>query len=265
MKTKVHLTVAFLLSIQAAQSDELTMLTDFGLPKSSSPSQFVDVNGTLFFVAGVDRYGPVRGGELWRSDGTTAGTFRIKNGRSWYLINVNGALFFVMDDETHGDELWKSDGTEPGTVLVKDINPGPRGSEPSSLVDVNGTLFFTTGWPGGLWKSDGTDAGTVPVNKGASAYELVNVNGTLYFFSDGAQGRTLWKSDGTTAGTVLVGGVVFPWSDTDNPPRPVNLNGTLYFGGSAFAEWLWKSHGTEAGTVLVKEISLGSELVNLNG
>src|SRR5205085_1099363 len=152
----------------------------------------------------------------------------------------------------------------------KDINPGPRGSEPSNLVDVNGTLFFATGWPGGLWKSDGTDAGTVPVNKGASAYELVNVNRTLFFFSDGAQGPELWKSDGTTAGTVLVGGVVFPWSDAYNTPRPVNLNGTLYFGDSTFAEWLWKSDGTEAGTVLVKEISLGSdysytELVNLNG
>src|SRR5438477_6242678 len=175
MKTKVHLTVAFLLSIQAAQSEELTMLTDFGLPKSSSPSQFVDVNGTLFFVAGVE-YGPLRGGELWRSDGTTAGTFRIKNGRPWYLINVNGTLFFLMDDEMHGDELWKSDGTEAGTVLVKDINPGPRGSQPSNLVDVHGTLFFTTGWPGGLWKSDGTDAGTVPVNQGVIASsELVNV------------------------------------------------------------------------------------------
>src|SRR5207249_10641696 len=104
----------------------------------------------------------------------------------------------------HGDELWKSDGTEAGTVLVKDINPGPRGSEPSNLVDVNGTLFFTTDSTGGLWKSDGTDTGTVPVNKGASAYELVNVNGTLFFFSDGAQGPELWKSDGTEAGTVLV-------------------------------------------------------------
>src|SRR5437667_6171378 len=122
------LAAAFVIPFNTVQADQLTMLTDFGLPKSSSPSQFLDVNGTLFFVADVDRYGPLPGGELWRSDGTTAGTFRIKNGQSWYLINVNGTLFFVMDDETHGDELWKSDGTEPGTVLVNDLNPGPRGS-----------------------------------------------------------------------------------------------------------------------------------------
>src|SRR5205823_4555000 len=217
------LAAAFVIPFNTVQADELTMLTDFGLPKSSSPSQFLDVNGTLFFVAGVDRYGPLRGGELWRSDGTTAGTFRIKNGRPWYLINVNGTLFFVIDDEMHGDELWKSDGTEAGTVLVKDINPGPRGSEPSNLVDVNGTLFFTTDSTGGLWKSDGTDTGTVPVNKGASAYELVNVNGTLFFFSDGAQGPELWKSDGTEAGTVLVSSV------PSAPGGLVNVSGTLCF------------------------------------
>ena len=63
-----HYVVAGLPSFSLVQADQLTMLTDFGLPKSSFPSRFVDVNGMLFFVAGE--------GELWRSDGTTAGTFR---------------------------------------------------------------------------------------------------------------------------------------------------------------------------------------------
>src|SRR6266700_552776 len=145
------LAAAFVIQFNTVQADQLTMLTDFGLPKSAVPSQFVSVNGILFFVAGVE-WSPLRGGELWRSDGTTPGTFRIKKGLPSNLVPVNGTLFFVIDDERHGDELWKSDGTESGTVLVKDINPGPMGSQPSNLVDVNGTLFFTTGWPGGLWK-----------------------------------------------------------------------------------------------------------------
>ena len=52
------LAAAFVIPFNTVQADQLTMLTDFGLPKSSSPSQFIDVNGTLFFVADVE-YGPL--------------------------------------------------------------------------------------------------------------------------------------------------------------------------------------------------------------
>ena len=41
----------------------MTMLTDFGLPQSSAPTELVDVNGILFFVAGIE-WSPMRGGEL---------------------------------------------------------------------------------------------------------------------------------------------------------------------------------------------------------
>ena len=51
-------------------------------------------------------------------------------------------------------------------AMVKDINSGSGGSNTTSLVDVNGTLFFraSDGTNGNeLWKSNGTDAGTVMV------------------------------------------------------------------------------------------------------
>ncbi len=94
-------------SLSLVQADQLTMLTDFGLPRSASPSQFINVNGLLFFVANMD-YG---GGELWRSDGTTAGTFRVKKGTPYIgsLVRVNGTLFFINFDDARGSELWKSD------------------------------------------------------------------------------------------------------------------------------------------------------------
>ncbi len=40
-------------------------------------------------------------------------------------------------------ELWKSDGTATGTVRVKDIQPGPIGSAPSSFTEVGAIIFFT--------------------------------------------------------------------------------------------------------------------------
>ena len=92
------------------------------------PSYLTNVNGTLFFAADDGTHG----GELWKSDGTAAGTVAGQGHQPgqrqlrlpYNLTNVNGTLFFAADDGTHGSELWKSDGTAAGTVLVKDINPG---------------------------------------------------------------------------------------------------------------------------------------------
>jgi hypothetical protein len=49
------------------------------------------------------------------------------------------------------------DGVASGTVEVKDIQPGPSGSDPQYLTNVGGTLFFrandgTTGTE--LWKAE---------------------------------------------------------------------------------------------------------------
>ena len=73
----------------------------------------------------------MHGQELWRSDGTEAGTSLVKDilpnaGRSRprELTESGGELFLRADDGLHGDELWVSDGTEDGTSLVLDINTG---------------------------------------------------------------------------------------------------------------------------------------------
>jgi ELWxxDGT repeat protein len=97
-------------------------------PQGSNPSGLTAVDGTLFFSAFDDS----RGEELWKSDGTEAGTVLVKDiepgpgdSSPVHLTNVNGILFFSAFDDAHGFELWKSDGTKAGTVLVKDIEPGP--------------------------------------------------------------------------------------------------------------------------------------------
>ena len=89
------------------------------------------------------------GQELWKSDGTEAGTILVKNISSistssgpLSLTNVNGVLYFIANDNINGIELWKSDGTEAGTVLVKDIYPGLSGSTPLSLTNVEWCLVF---------------------------------------------------------------------------------------------------------------------------
>src|SRR5262245_57599686 len=244
----------------------------------SSPGQITAVGATVFFSANDN----VHGRELWKTDGTAAGTALVKDinpgrGSSYpeYLTNFNGTLFFTANDGVHGKELWKSDGTTVGTVLVKDIRPGSRGSYPFNLTVIGSTLFFTAndGVHGAeLWKSDGTTAGTVlvkDINPGsASSYPQNHtvVNGTLFFSAnDGTHGTELWKSNGTAAGTVLVKDIRpgsspygFPFS---SHPRDLTAVGdALFFSADdgVNGRELWKSDGTAAGTVLVKDIRPGS-------
>ncbi|WP_254175244.1 ELWxxDGT repeat protein [Planktothrix pseudagardhii] len=248
---------------------------------SSVPENFVNLNNSLFFQADDG----VHGSELWKSDGTEAGTVLVKDiypyfGSDGYpgidsytqMVNINNILYFSADDGIHESSLWKSDGTEAGTVLVKDINPFPPATgQPEHFKNVNGTLYFICddGVHGSeLWKSDGTEAGTVlvkdinPGTVGSFIVYLANVNQTLYFeatVDDPNQPVGLWKSDGTTAGTVLVKNIEI-W----NPPT--NVNGIVYFTAydSNNGLELWKSDGTSEGTVLVKDINLGSNSSNPN-
>jgi ELWxxDGT repeat protein len=266
------------------------------VPHGSSIGYLTIVNGTMLFSADDGTSGQ----ELWKSDGTAAGTTLVKDifpgsgtirqgdpysGYSYtYVVNssspsnlrnVNGTLFFTAWDGTYFAKLWKSDGTTAGTVVVKDINPGVVAYQPSDLTNVNGTLFFKANnrsSPPQLWKSDGTEAGTVMV-KEMNFSAPTNVNGTLFFSGDDAtHARELWKSDGTTAGTVMVKDIN-PGVAASEPSDLTNVNGRLFFSAwdATHGKELWQSDGTTAGTVLVADINPGIAasdphyITNVNG
>lgn len=289
---------------------------------SSSPSNFFNYSGTLLFRANDG----VNGVELWKSDGTNAGTVMVKNinagttasGNSnpANFILFNGEVYFTAGNGTdlNGTELWKTDGTNAGTVMVKDIRPGSNSGNPQNFAVLNPTtlLFAANDGTAGveLWKTDGTDAGTVMVkdypgatgsisdNKvmGANAYQLQIVSATgrelyksdgtlagsdivrdinpgtangvgtelfvastntLYFSAtDGTSGLELWKSDGTFAGTVMVKNIN-PGSANSSPRRFVELGGKIYFNatdGTNGTE-LWETDGTEPGTIMTANIN----------
>lgn len=230
-------------------------------------TNLVNVNGTLFFAGDRGETGL----ELWKSDGTPAGTVLVKDIRPGTegsspteLTNVDGTVYFSAHDGSTGRELWKSDGTAEGTVRVKDIMRVVGSSNPANLINKDGLLLFTVndGQRGyELWKSDGTETGTTlvkdirPEHKvSSSPQQLTNVNGTIFFTALVARGvRNLFKSDGTEAGTVEVSNV------SSDYRLLTNVNGTLFFAGRdpAHGLELWKSDGTAAGTVLVKDLTPG--------
>ena len=225
-------------------------------PNDSSPRRMSEVNGTVFF-AGVGQGGegrrryPVT--ELWKSDGTTAGTVLLKRIAPLWIRDVNGTAVFAGSVRgSSGRELWRSDGTTAGTHRVKDIKPGRAddlGRAPGR--SINGTLFFsaddaTHGYE--LWRSDGTAAGTrlvkdiKPGSGSSKPSNMTNVNGTLFFTArDGKHGTELWQSDGTKRGTLLVKDI--NRHGKSSPQELRNLNGTLLFTANdgTHGRELWKA------------------------
>jgi ELWxxDGT repeat protein len=264
-----------------------------GDPMQGGDGQFfpggVDLDGVLVFDADsgtVVAEGGLAGRELWRSDGTEAGTYLIKDifpGNNGvfafssdpsYLTEMNGEVFFQAQSNTAvGRELWKTDGTEAGTVLVKDINPaGFNSGSPADLVKVNGTLFFTANsdFPSDstfeLWKSDGTTAGTELVYdlQGCPTCDISNmqaIGDQLYFsFDDGVHGRELWTSDGSFFGTKMVKDIN-PGPDDSKPGALLEYNGLLYFKANdgVVGIELWRTDGTPGGTELFADLRPGGD------
>src|SRR5690606_3948271 len=131
------------------------------------------------------------------------------------LAELDGKVCFAADDGTYGNELWISDGTAQGTKLLKDIQPGMGGSDPSGFVVHNGELYFkatTLQYGSELWKTDGTTAGTTLVKDvrvgntlGSEPGYLGSFNGYLYFTASSDGFNTfLYKTDGTPSGTIEI-------------------------------------------------------------
>src|SRR5262245_13967671 len=180
---------------------------------------------------------------------------------------MGGTFFFRAADGTHGSELWRSDGTEESTVLVKDILPGPAGSDPRNFVTAGGLVFFKAFDSVGaayLWRSDGTEAGTVRLKATTASIDSpVAIGGTVFFVGlDG--GLELWRTDGTPEGTVLVKDLSVS-AGGGSPTGLTAVGETLFFVAAAddgSGRELWRSDGTAAGTARVKDVNPGANSSN---
>jgi ELWxxDGT repeat protein len=174
-------------------------------PVQSVTSLF-EMDGILYFSGATST-----GVYLWRSDGTTLGTYIVTSTDAkspQYLTAMNNVLYFSAKSPSDSQsELFRSDGTEGGTYLVKNINPAGQ-SSPADFTVLGSSLFFsaTTALEGReIWKSDGTSGGTTLLSDiivGAASSKPVflrKVGSNICFLAFNASSTVdLWRTDGSS-------------------------------------------------------------------
>lgn len=221
-------------------------------PASSEPRAFMTLGDLAIFQ--VSRVGQT---ELWRTDGTASGTYRLaETGYLETFANTGGLLFFRTQDADSRWRLWVTDGTLPGTFSLVETS-GYWTSTTAAWVPAQGALYFTSDPGQGhgveLWRSDGTPGGThevldiVPGPVSSNPYFLTSFQGRVWFSAGGG----LWQSDGTPQGTLLVKEV---------PAASLHVVGPrLFFLGSDDRGFEpWASDGTAAGTRRIADLAKGA-------
>ncbi|MCB9876121.1 MAG: hypothetical protein H6835_00850 [Planctomycetes bacterium] len=202
---------------------------------------------------------PVHGLQIWRTDGSEAGTEpatdMVFTGLGT-IVAANTALFFVGRTAATGMEFWRYDPATGVTTSAGEVIPG-TGSP-------IGLMFLTPFGDGLLFQSLATGSSTGYYTDGSTMTQLPAAarspraftdlgNGVAVFAASDTSNRAqLWRTDGTAGGSVQltantnsnatigpfvsVGGrAVFPASIGSSGSTPVEL---------------WTSDGTAAGTHL---------------
>ncbi|HEY1013567.1 MAG TPA: ELWxxDGT repeat protein [Herpetosiphonaceae bacterium] len=226
---------------------------DYGMPKPAAGG------GWMYFTTDDG----VHGDELWRTDGTAAGTTLVKDVRSGavgsdiaVMIYANDALYFTSNtgNGIFQMALWRSDGTAAGTAIDRVVSTaGRHGEYQTSLYNLRGALYFIAPYGGGCDLHGPQFEHYFPF----CSYGLIEAGDAIFMGAgDEATGAELWRTDGTETGTGIVKDIR-PGAGHAYPSHLTFAGGWIFFSaidGVHGAE-LWRSDGTESGTSLVQDIN----------
>lgn len=251
------------------------LLKEFNLTPVSIPS--IEYNNKVIYQ-GSDA---TNGKELWISDGTSLGTYLLKDinpglnssdPTSFYKDENSTYVYFIAKTPSEGAELWRTDGTPSGTILLKDIEPGVSDSSIAFLYTKGSLVYFRatdSTYGTEIYTTDGSISETrllkdmVPGSQGITngASEFVFFNNILYvsIIDPVSYTSQLWKTDGTPAGTTFVlnstaSGATFKTSGIYGFDI---INGKLIFTSNVLGygtEMFYTDGISPAGTDLLKDI-----------
>lgn len=219
---------------------------------SSDPNGFMPAGLLTYFFANQGE----ENSELWKTDGTAAGTELVKAG---LIAGENssalyqGHLYFPARTLETGVELWRTNGTPTDTELFADLRPGSSGSDPMHLTVFEEKLYFDADFAR-FYSSDGTSEGTIRDESKCIQSPMMEFKNSLYYSgcsidSGGIDHYYLaWFGSGGSGETTDL-----------MPGKPeVIYDGQLYFTAArADVGWeLWTTDGTLGSIRLLKDINL---------
>lgn len=260
--------------------------------EGSSPANFTEVNGITFFsVNTIDGY------NLWKTDGTEAGTVVVSTQaidihETFYGVPnfyvFNNELYYYVQKPKIGDsyqlpELWRTDGTN-NTLVANEIPVIP-------IYYLNNAIYYQSYQS--LYKIEGgisvkvKDFGTS--NFYTKEPPIILDNQLIFYTTHSVVNEIptlqVWRSDGTTSGTTIIKDIDklfnFDPSGYEDKKLSLKIGNQVYFiikrdiGSNNVSVELWKTDGVS--TMFIKEIAnydyffddsvyrIASKLANFNG
>ncbi len=182
----------------------------------SNPLYLTAFDDKVYFTAGIG------GDQLWKSDGTIAGTDLITDflynadPQDYFASPTLGLLLFSAATDGQGREIHYA-ATDDDQGIYGVANPGAADGirAGTQFIEYNGDVYFaatdgTSGYE--LWRTNHlledaplTMVKDINVSGDSNPLNFVVFDGKLIFqATDGSHGAELWQSDGTAEGTTLV-------------------------------------------------------------
>lgn len=232
------------------------MVRDINPDGGIAAQNLMSWHGKLYFQIIVT---PHKNG-VWSSDGTEAGTTRVKRIKTMYgFSETKKHMYFMANDGKHDYEPWVTDGTRNGTFLVKDLNP-PGSPGNTVMIGSAGELGYilqdTAADDYVFWRTNGTAGGTRRIAQQLVVEPGVALGKILYFPATERAylKKNLYKSDGTAQGTQLVKQLT-PSGSTQIWGLDAHAGQLRFFStDNTSALVFWRSDGSTDGTVPFKNL-----------